>query len=63
MKFLVKCPKIDSEATDCKNDRYNEAFFESFSLRDWCSWNSESGFELVYEDSEIIKKIKVKNGK
>jgi hypothetical protein len=46
-----------------EESKYTDGFFEGFSLRDWVAWNSESGFELVYEDSEIIKKIKVKNGK
>lgn len=43
--------------------KYTDKFFEEFSLRDWVAWNSESGFELFYEDSKTIKKIKIKNGK
>jgi hypothetical protein len=45
-----------------EESKYTDEFFEEFSLRDWVAWDSESGFELFYEDSEIIKKIKIKNG-
>lgn len=57
------CPRGFQEEKCLVESIYTDEFFEEFSLRDWVAWNSESGFELFYEDSEIIKKIKIKNGK
>lgn len=43
-------------------EKYSEAFLEEYSLRDWVSWDSESSFELVYEESDEVKKRNVKSG-
>nr|DAS39922.1 MAG TPA: hypothetical protein [Caudoviricetes sp.] len=62
MNITIICPKIHKEENHLQNSKYNEGFFDEFSIRDWVSWDTESGFEMFYEDSEIIKKIKIKNG-
>ena len=51
----------DASLKEAKN-LYNDEFFEKFSIRDWVSWDTESGLILFYEDSEIIKKNKIKSG-
>lgn len=63
MKITIMYLRDFQKEERLEESKYTDGFFEGFSLRDWVAWNSESGFELVYEDSEIIKKIKVKNGK
>ena len=63
MKITIICPRGFQEEKCLEESRYTDEFFEEFSIRDWVSWNSESGFELFYEDSETMKKIKIKNGK
>ena len=63
MKITTKCPKAFQEEICLEESRYTDEFFEEFSIRDWIIWDSETHFELFYEDSETIKKIKIKNGK
>lgn len=63
MKVTTICPSSFQREKHLEESKYTDEFFEEFSLRDWVAWNSESGFELFYEDSETIKKIKIKNGK
>ena len=63
MKITTICPSDFQNKEHLGESKYTDEFFEEFSLRDWVAWDSESGFELFYEDSEIIKEIKVKNGK
>lgn len=63
MKITTICPRGFQEERYLEESKYTDEFFEEFSIRDWIIWNSETHFELVYEDSETIKKIKIKNGK
>lgn len=63
MKITIICPRDFQEEKCLEESRYTDEFFEEFSIREWVAWDSESGFELFYEDSETIKKIKIKNGK
>lgn len=63
IKYTKICPNNFQKEERLEESKYTEEFFEEFSLRDWVSWNTESGFMLSYEDSDIIKKIKIKNGK
>lgn len=63
MKVTTICPNTFQKEKHLEESKYTDEFFEEFSLRDWVAWDSESGFELFYEDSETIKEIKVKNGK
>ena len=63
MKITIICPRGFQEEKYLEESKYNDEFFEEFSIREWVAWDSESGFELFYEDSETIKKIKIKNGK
>lgn len=37
-------------------ENYDDSFFEEFSFREWVAWDRESGFELVYEESDEVKK-------
>lgn len=63
MKITTICPKTFQKEKHSEESKYTDKFFEEFSIREWVAWDSESGFELFYEDSETIKKIKIKNGK
>ena len=63
MKVTTICPSNFQREKHLEESKYTDEFFEEFYLRDWVAWDSESGFELYYEDSETINKIKVKNGK
>lgn len=63
MKITTICPRGFQEERYLEESKYTDEFFEEFSIREWVAWDSESGFELFYEDSETIKKIKIKNGK
>lgn len=63
MKVTTICPSGFQREKHLEESKYTDEFFEEFSIRDWVAWDSESGFELFYEDSETIKGIKVKNGK
>ena len=63
MKITIICPKTFQKEKHLEESKYNNEFFEEFSIREWVAWDSESGFELFYEDSETMKKIKIKNGK
>lgn len=63
MKITIICPNNFQKEEHLEESKYTDEFFKEFSIRDWVAWNSESGFELFYEDSETIKKIKIKNGK
>nr|DAV67817.1 MAG TPA: hypothetical protein [Caudoviricetes sp.] len=38
-------------------ENYDDSFFEEFSFREWVAWDRESGFELVYEESDEVKKV------
>ena len=63
MKVTTICHSSFQKEKHLEESKYTDEFFEEFSFRDWVALNSESGFELSYEDSETIKEIKVKNGK
>lgn len=43
-------------------ENYDDSFFEEFSFREWVAWDRESGFELVYEESDEVKKRYLKSG-
>lgn len=62
MKITIMYLRDFQKEERLEESKYTDEFFEEFSLRDWVAWDSESGFELFYEDLEIIKKIKIKNG-
>lgn len=63
MMFPTKHTKVNSEETRFERDVDKlESFEEKISIREWIIWDSKDFTEKVYEDSEIIKKIKIKNG-
>jgi hypothetical protein len=62
MNVTIICPKIHKEENHLQNSKYNEVFFDEFSIRDWVSWDTESGFELFYEVDFETAKRNIKSG-
>ena len=62
MKITTICPRGFQEERYLEESKYTDEFFEEFPIREQVAWDSESGFELFYEDSETMNKIKIKNG-
>lgn len=59
MKYTETIPHFPKERN---TTMYNEEFFEIFSLRDFGTWDTETGLILVYEDEPYMKEIKVQSG-
>nr|DAR88205.1 MAG TPA: hypothetical protein [Caudoviricetes sp.] len=60
MKYIEICPNICKEEVETS---YDDEFFEEYNMKDWVSWDTESGYIMVYDDKPYLKKLRVKSGK
>lgn len=62
METLVKHTRVDSGENRFDRNSDESELFEKISIREWILWDSKDFTEKVYEDSKMMKKLKLKNG-
>ena len=62
IRTSVKHTRVDSGENRFDRNSDESELFEKISIQEWILWDNKDFTEKVYEDSKMMKKLKLKNG-